>query len=257
MGLRILIVEDEISLAITLSQTFKHNGFYCVLAESAEKARAILANDLNYDLIILDWKLPGISGKRFLNEIRTNSAAKFAPELKKIPVIMLTALDGLENKVDALSAGADDYISKPFANEELIARVRAVVRRTTIDNKQDTFYLAFPQGKLMLNNQNRQASFEINLKESTSKKIKVIPINLSTLEFNLFYFLTKNKNRAFSREQLLDHLWQDTPVGNRTVDVTIKRIRSVIKYEMKKIINKDFNFEVITTVRGVGYGIFI
>lgn len=259
MGLRILIIEDESALAKTLAQALSYNQSYCVIAGSAEEARALLHNDLNFDLIILDWMLPGISGKNFLIELRNNSSAKFAQVFNKIPVIMLTARSEIEDRIEGLASGADDYLPKPFSPKELVARINAIMRRVQInENKhQELLTIDFIFGVLIIDGFSFQARFEPKVTDKSFVGRTIVQINLTALEFRLLQFFAKNIGRTFTREQILDEVWQEQSVDIRTVDVTIKRIREVFRNELADFQPEIKKLEIIATVRGVGYGILI
>ncbi|MEK9932503.1 MAG: phosphate regulon transcriptional regulator PhoB [Methylophilaceae bacterium] len=223
MAANILIVEDEESILELIAINLHQSGFNPVRALSAEYAEKIISNTLP-DLIILDWMLPGIDGIEFARRLKTNK------ETKSIPIIMLTAKSQEDNKIMGLEAGADDYMTKPFSPRELIARVKAVLRRKAPDLINEPIEI----GPLFLDPTQ-------HLLQSNKKTVTIGPT-----EFKLLHFLMKNPNIIFNRNQILDKVWGNkSEIDDRTVDVHIKRLRDCLKE------TNDHN--KIETVRGMGY----
>lgn len=227
MASSILIVEDEPSIAELISINLSHEGFLPVRAIHAEQATLLIKESLP-DLIILDWMLPRKSGIQFAKDLKADERTK------EIPIIFLTARSEEMDKIAGLEAGADDYLTKPFSPKELIARVRAVLRRR------------LPQGT--------EEVIQINalkLELATHRVIYTLEgveqrLDLGPTEFRLLSFLMANPERVHSREKLLDKVWgNDVYVEERTVDAHIKRLRTSLS-----VVNCD---NYIETVRGSGY----
>lgn len=221
---KILIVEDESSLAEPLSFLLRKEGFETVIAEDGLKAVELFTSQ-HPDLILLDLMLPGISGTDVCKRIRGVSM---------VPIIMLTAKDDEVDKVVGLELGADDYVTKPYSGRELVARIKAVLRRgadlalTGEDNvlQVANIKMDVDQHKVWLDGQ-------------------LMPMPLK--EFELLCELMRNAGRVMSRSQLIDHIWGSDYVGDtKTLDVHIKRLRS--KFEKDQA-----NPELIQTIRGRGY----
>ncbi len=225
----ILVVDDEEHILELIEYNLYQNQFHALTAQSGEEALALLAKE-KVDLVLLDWMLPGISGIDVLKEIRKDD------KLGELPVILLTAKGEEIDKVLGLELGADDYISKPFGIHELIARVKAVLRRS---------------GKLeSREKKNEDCLILSDIKiDRVSREVfaKGVPIELSLKEFELLYFLGKNKGRVFTRDQLLEYIWGYDYFGEtRTVDVHVRNIR-------KKLEDVGLEENPIKTVRGIGY----
>lgn len=219
----ILIVEDEESILELIAINLNQSGFNPLRAISAEFAEKIV-NEAIPDLIILDWMLPGMDGIEFAKRLKNNS------ETRKIPIIMLTAKSEEDNKLLGLNSGADDYITKPFSPKELIARVKAVLRRKIPEQIKE---------KVTLKNINLDPN-KLILKSNKTK------IDIGPTEFKLLYFLMRNPDIIFSRNQILDKVWgNQSIIDDRTVDVHIKRLRDCLK--------KTNDDKKIQTVRGLGY----
>lgn len=218
---RILVIEDEPAIAALISVHLRHEGWAHETTETVAAAKAAVLNDVP-DLILLDWMLPDASGIDFLRYLKAN-----AP-LKNIPVFMLTARAEEADKIKGLDYGADDYITKPFSPQELLARMRAALRRSLTLSGQEIIAI----GHLMINLAAHQASF------------KAQALNLTPLEFQLLSFLAAHPNRTYSREQLLSQIWQNPSVEARTVDAHIKQLRKAMGEE---------GGAMIETVRGFGY----
>jgi two-component system response regulator RegX3 len=221
---RILVVEDEESLSEAIAFLLSKEGFEVEIA--ANGPSAIEKFDLHgADLILLDLMLPGLSGTEVCRQIRTKSA---------VPIIMLTAKDSEIDKVVGLELGADDYVTKPYSSRELIARIRAVLRRGEMsDSSVEVGVLTVGPVRL-----------DIDRHIIT---VNGLPISLPLKEFELLEFLMRNAGRVLTRIQLIDRVWGSDYVGDtKTLDVHIKRLRA-------KIEKDPANPEFIQTVRGMGY----
>ena len=226
MKAKILVVEDELSIVELLKYNLSKAGYdvdYCLNGESALDK---IFSTAKYDLILIDWMLPELSGIEISRRIRKNKSTK------NIPLIMLTARGEEEDKLRGFESEVDDYITKPFSINELLARVKAVLKRM-----RPIFY-------------NEILTYKgIQLDSSTHKVSRNhLEINLGPTEFNLLRFLMENQGKVFSRQQLLDYVWTTSPyVEPRTVDVHIRRLR--------KALNEGFDFDPIRTVRSAGYSL--
>lgn len=221
---RILVVEDEESLSEAIAFLLSKEGFEVEIA--ATGPAALEKFDLNgADLILLDLMLPGLSGTEVCRQIRTKSA---------VPIIMLTAKDSEIDKVVGLELGADDYVTKPYSSRELIARIRAVLRRgEMIESNTEVGILTVGPVRL-----------DIDRHMIT---VNGLPVSLPLKEFELLEFLMRNAGRVLTRMQLIDRVWGSDYVGDtKTLDVHIKRLRA-------KIEKDPANPEFIQTVRGMGY----
>jgi two-component system phosphate regulon response regulator PhoB len=220
---KILIVDDDPAICEMLRLALERNGYTATEAGDATQARRILASD-QPDIVLLDWMLPGQSGYEFVRSLRRTSVHNH------IPVIMLTARDLEQDKIAALEAGADDYISKPFSVKELLARIKAVLRRTTATPGTDIIRVS----GLALD----PSSHRVH----AGKQL----IELSPLEYQLLHFFMLNPGRVYSRAQLIDHVWgSNSYIEERTVDVHIRRLRMTLE--------PSGNHLLIQTVRGTGY----
>ncbi len=223
MKLKVLIVEDENSLLELLKFNFTKDGFKVDTAMDGEMALEKILNKAP-DLLVLDWMLPKLSGIELCRRIRKNK------EIKNLPIIMLTARGEEDDRLRGLETGADDYITKPFSVNELMARVKAVLRRIRPMYAEEV--LSYKGIVVDL------VSHSVNRDNET--------LHLGPTEFNLLVFFMENIGRVFSREQLLNHVWKDEAfVEPRTVDVHIRRLR--------KAINNDVKEDYIRTVRSAGY----
>ncbi|MDD5167648.1 MAG: response regulator [Syntrophales bacterium] len=221
----ILVVDDEKDLVELVGYNLEKEGFKVLRAFDGEKAFEI-ATGKKPDLIILDLMLPGISGLDVCKNIRRK------PEMEAMPIIMLTARGDDIDKVLGLEMGADDYITKPFSVRELVARVRAVLRRSEI---RDDGKRVFNERGLFIDYQ----SYEV--------AVNGLKADLGPTEMKLLIFLTQHPGRVYSRSQLLDHVWgNEAFVEPRTVDVHISRLRTAIEEDKE-------NPEYILTIRGIGY----
>lgn len=232
MGKVILAIDDEEHILELLAYNLENNGFKVLTAGSGEEGLETLKKE-KVDLILLDIMLPGIDGMEMLKRLRKN------PDTADLPVIMLTAKSEEINKVLGLEVGADDYISKPFGIYELVARVKAVLRRSerhvaSSTAKEDSDEV-IAIDKIVINNTTHEVIVDGKV------------VELALKEFELLYVLAKNRTRVFSRETLLDKIWGYEYAGEtRTVDVHIRNLR-------KKIEEDDNKPKYIKTVRGVGY----
>ena len=221
----ILIVEDEAALVELLRYNLDKEGFRVSSAHDGEEALSAIAENPP-DLVILDWMLPLVSGLEVCRQIRRK------PETRELPVIMLTARGEEADRVRGLEGGADDDISKPFSPSELVARVRAVLRRARPAGGDD---LLTDAGVVM-----DLASHRV-LRDGR-------PVHLGPTEFRLLRYLMERPGRVYSREQLLDAVWgRDIYVEPRTVDVHIRRLR--------KALNGPADQDIIRTVRSAGYAL--
>ena len=219
----ILVVEDEAAIREMIAFGLKRAGFRTREAEDCGKARIAIANEIP-DLVLLDWMLPDISGIEFARSLRRED------ESREIPIIMLTARADEDDKVMGLESGIDDYITKPFSSRELIARIKAVLRRMAPGGESDVLDV----DGLVLN----AASHRVT---AAGK-----PVELGPTEFRLLRFFMGHTDRVFSRGQLLDRVWGgNVYVEERTVDVHIRRLR-------KALTPTGFD-RYIQTVRGAGY----
>ena len=219
---QVLIVEDEPAIAELIAVNLRHNGFAPLWAEDGVSAQRELDAALP-DVILLDWMLPG--GSSGLNLARKWRAD---PRSKHVPILMLTARGDEPDKIAGLDAGADDYITKPFSTQELLARIRAVLRRRPPEQAGERVQV----GELVLDGETHRVSFREQ------------PLKLGPTEFKLLNHLMHNPERVHSRAQLLDKVWGDHVfIEERTVDVHIKRLREALG---------DAG-GLVETVRGAGY----
>jgi len=223
----VLVVEDESAIAELISINLRHAGYEVTLAASADQAQREVDRMLP-DLVILDWMLPGQSGlalaRRWRSEQRT----------RELPIIMLTARSEEADKVSGLDAGADDYLTKPFSTHELLARMRAVLRRKA----PEALDSAVEIGGLKLDPSTRRVTREV---DGQSREVKIGPT-----EFKLLHFFMTHPERVHSRPQLLDRVWGDHVfIEERTVDVHVKRLREALAPVQCS--------QLIETVRGAGY----
>ncbi len=218
---RILIVEDEAPIAELISVNLRHNGFQPVWAMDAESAQREL-DEILPDVILLDWMLPGESGLTLARRWRSSARTK------TVPILMLTARGDEADRVAGLDAGADDYIVKPFSPRELLARIRAVLRRRVPESTGG----AVKMGDLQLDADTYRVTWQ-------DKPVKVGPT-----EFKLLHYLMRHPERVHSRGILLDKVWGDhVYIEERTVDVHVKRLRESL----------GGAGSMIETVRGAGY----
>ena len=220
---KILLVEDEAPIREMLGYTLMKAGYTLREAADVEQARPILADD-RPDLVLLDWMLPGMSGAEYARRIRSN------PDTRDIPIIMLTARGEEADKVRGLDIGADDYVTKPFSTGELLARIRAVMRRS---KTRDGEGVVSAKG--------------LTLDPDTVRvTVEGQTVAISPTEFRLLHFFITHPERVYTRDQLLDQVWgRNVYVEERTVDVHIRRLRKILE---------PYNYNrFIQTVRSVGY----
>jgi len=222
-NLHILIVEDEEAIREMLQMVLEQADMQVLAAGSAEKAQQLLAEN-PVDLIVLDWMLPGISGVELARRLKQDAS------FKELPIILLTARGEEEDKIRGLEIGADDYMTKPFSPKELIARIKAVLRRS---------------GKLGENGQLAMGDLVLDL-EQHRLSIAGNILDVSPTEFRLMQFFMSNPDKVYSRTHLLDQVWgRSVYIEERTVDVHIRRLRKILA---------DYGREdLIQTVRGFGY----
>ncbi len=222
-NLNILVVEDEDAIREMLMMVLVQAGFKSIPATDAQDGQKVL-NDNLPDLILLDWMLPGISGAEWARRLKKDSM------FREIPIILLTARGEEEDKVKGLEIGADDYMTKPFSPKELIARIRAVLRRSGKINDLAQISLA----DLVLDTEQHRLSIG-------EKQLEVSPT-----EFRLIQFFMTHPDKVFNRTQLLDQVWgRSVYIEERTVDVHIRRLR--------KILAEHGREDLVQTVRGFGY----
>src|SRR5207253_6201157 len=224
---KILVIEDEPDIRKLVQYNLTQEHFNVVEAEDGEQALSLLQRE-KPNLVILDLMLPGLSGMELCKLLRQRS------DTAKLPILMLTAKAGEADRIVGLEMGADDYLAKPFSPREMVARVRAILRRS--EAKPDTETApSYERGPLKID----FSTYEIFVR---SRSVK-----LTLKEFELLRFLVQNPNRVLNRDQLLDRVWGgDTFVTPRTVDVHIRRLRKAVEKDDRKP-------KWILTVRGVGY----
>jgi len=224
MPISVLIVEDEDPILELIAVNLEHAGQEPCRARSVAEAEKLIQAALP-DVVLLDWMLPGESGLAFARKLRADRRTK------SIPIIMLTARAGERDKITGLEAGADDYITKPFSPRELVARIKAVLRRRAPESTDDTVEIA---GLRLDPAAHRVSGGGRN-------------IDLGPTEFRLLHFFMTHPDRIYSRAQLLDQVWGDHVfVEERTVDVHIRRLRQAL--------SPSGHDRPIQTIRGSGYG---
>jgi two-component system, OmpR family, phosphate regulon response regulator PhoB len=230
MSATVLVVEDEPAIQELISYNLRNAGYIALCADSAEQA-AIMISDVLPDLVLLDWMLPNMSGIDFARMLRRGSRTK------PIPIIMLTARVDESDKVAGLEVGADDYITKPFSPRELIARIKAVLRRRIPEVSDEVIEV----GGLRLDPTTHRVTIT-----DQKDEIQSMEVILGPTEFRLLHFLMAHTERVHTRTQLLDRVWGDHVfVEDRTVDVHVRRLRKALE-----VAGKD---DLIQTVRGTGY----
>ena len=218
---RVLIVEDEPAIAELIAVNLRHNGFMPTWAEDGEAAQRELDAVLP-DVILLDWMLPGQSGVTLARKWRADARTR------AVPILMLTARGDEPDKVAGLDAGADDYITKPFSTQEMLARIRAVLRRRAPEQVTDSVAI----GELLLDGATYRVTFKGQL------------LKIGPTEFKLLHYFMTHAERVHSRSKLLDKVWGDHVfIEERTVDVHVKRLREAL----------GAAGVMIETVRGAGY----
>ena len=222
---RILVVDDETKILNVIKAYLEKEGFDVLTANDGEKAMELF-NNIGFSLVILDLMLPKISGEKICAKLRTTS---------DVPIIMLTAKVEENDKIEGLSLGADDYVTKPFSPKELVLRVKALLRRSYKDSRPLAEKLIFNDGDL-----------EVDIEKMVVKK-KGVSVNFTTNEFKLLVALLTNPGQVFTREQLIQIAFGDDYEGfDRTIDTHIKNIRQKIEENLKFP-------EYILTVYGMGY----
>ena len=222
---KVLVVEDEFSIREMLRLALEMSDFECVEAQDIHEAYRFITDDAP-DIVLLDWMLPGGSGIELLRRLKKEEA------LQSLPVIMLTAKTQEDNIIQGLEVGADDYMTKPFVPRELIARIKALLRRTSSDQEGD----ALKVGDLVLDIVSHRVLLENK------------PLEMGPTEFRLLHFFMTNPERVYSRAQLLDRVWgANVYVEERTVDVHIRRLRKALNAANAAYV------DLIQTVRGTGY----
>jgi DNA-binding response OmpR family regulator len=220
--MRLLIVEDEKTLANLIKRGFEEEGYAVDVAYNGEDGLFFAENN-NYDAIVLDIMLPIIDGISLLKKLREQNIST--------PIIILTAKDSVKDKVLGLDSGSDDYLTKPFLFEELLSRVRAIIRRK--------FAASSPIIKI--------CDLEIDTAQKTVKRNNK-KINLSAKEYTLLEYLALNKNKVISRTSIIEHLYDEYfDLDSNVIDVFINRIRNKI--------DKNFDKKLIHTFRGIGYSL--
>lgn len=223
MPRRILVVEDEAPIREMLTFVLEQKGYEAIEAEDFDSALDKVVEPYP-DLILLDWMLPGGTGVQLIKQLKQDEITR------QIPVVMLTARGEEEDKIRGLEVGADDYITKPFSPKELMARLKAVMRRVSPTSLDDVIEV---QG-LKLDPVSHRVSTNDN------------PLDMGPTEFKLLHFFMTHPERVYSREQLLNNVWgTNVYVEDRTVDVHIRRLR--------KAVAEDGHDKLIQTVRGAGY----
>jgi two-component system response regulator RegX3 len=222
---KILIIEDEISFSEALSFLLEKEGYSTVVAETGKQGLEAFKSD-NFDLVLLDLMIPEVSGIDVCRTIRTTSA---------VPIIMLTAKDSEIDKVVGLELGADDYVTKPYSSRELVARIKAVLRRGGLDSDTTESTSVHSIAGIKMDIERHQVT------------VNDVAINLPLKEFELLEFLMRNAGRVLTRGQLIDRVWGGDYYGDtKTLDVHIKRLRSKIEVD-------PANPLLIQTIRGLGY----
>lgn len=226
----ILAVDDEEHILELLDYNLERDGYHVIKSETGEDALDILDKE-KVDIVLLDWMLPGIDGIEVLRRIRANKL------LRTLPVIFLTAKGDEISKVVGLEVGSDDYLVKPFGVHELLARIKAVLRRSESSFEVEE---TEKEEKIVID------YLEINRARRTVF-VKGVPVELSFKEFELLYLLAKNRGIVFTRDNLLEKVWGYDYIGEtRTVDVHVSNLR-------KKIEQDESHPFYIKTVRGMGY----
>jgi two-component system phosphate regulon response regulator PhoB len=223
----VLVVEDESAIAELIAINLRHAGFEVTLAASADQAQAAVDKVLP-ELVLLDWMLPGLSGLALAKQWRAQARTR------ELPIIMLTARGEEGDRVTGLDAGADDYLAKPFSPKELLARIRAVLRRKAPEALDSVIEI----GGLKLDPGTRRVTRAV---DGAPREVKLGPT-----EFRLLHFFMAHPERVHSRAQLLDRVWGDHVfIEERTVDVHVKRLREALQPVQSAYL--------IETVRGAGY----
>jgi two-component system phosphate regulon response regulator PhoB len=219
----VLVVDDESDIREVIRFALQGAGFRVLEAGHADEARKLLASECP-DLVLLDWMLPGRSGLELAQQLKQSAATR------SVPIIMVSAKGEEEDRIRGLDTGADDYIAKPFSPREMVARVKAVLRRAKPDELGDDIEIA----GLRIDNVSHRVTADGK------------PVDVAPTEYRLLHFFMTHADRAFSRSQLLDQVWGDQVyVEERTVDVHVRRLRKALE-----VTKHDY---MLQTVRGVGY----
>jgi two-component system phosphate regulon response regulator PhoB len=223
-ALNILVVEDEDAIREMLVMVLEQADLNVIAVASAEEAQHSLADRAMPDLVLLDWMLPGISGVELARRLKKDDL------FKSLPIILLTARGEEEDKVRGLEIGADDYVTKPFSPKELVARIKAVLRRSGKNIEEEILKV-------------NDVILDVGKHRLT---IAGKTLDVSPTEFKLMHFFMTHQDNVYSRTQLLDQVWgRSVYIEERTVDVHIRRLRKILKQH-----GKD---ELVQTVRGFGY----
>ena len=221
----ILIVDDEVAIREMIVMSLEMAGYDCIEAGDIQRAHSMIVDE-KPDLVLLDWMLPGGNGIELLRRLRRDEMTA------ELPVIMLTAKTEEDNKIQGLDVGADDYITKPFAPREMLSRIKAVLRRAGHGESEK----AIEVHGLKLD----PSSHRVYIDQK--------PVNMGPTEYRLLKFFMTHQERAYSRGQLLDHVWGgNVYVEERTVDVHIRRLRKALMTD-----STDYG-DLVQTVRGTGY----
>ena len=223
LAAHILLIEDEAALAELIRYNLASHGFRVAIALSGEEAELMVAEE-TFDLVVLDWMLPGMSGLELCRRLRQREATR------TIPILMLTARGEEADRVRGLAIGADDYVVKPFSMPEILARVKALLRRAVPERVADTLQ----RGDIVLD----RAAHRVTRRARE--------VRLGPTEFKLLTYFMENPGRVLTRQQLLDGVWgRDAFIDGRTVDVHVGRLR--------KALIRGSDTDPIRTVRGAGY----
>ncbi len=220
----VLIVDDEASIRDMIAMSLELNDYTCIHAENAINAHNIILEQPP-DIILLDWMMPGISGIELARRLKRDVATK------NIPIIMLTAKTEESDKINGLDSGADDYITKPFSIKELMARIQAVLRRSSSNTATEQ----------IIKHNNLVIDQQAQIVTANGEALKLGPT-----EYKILHFFMLHPDRAFTREQLLDSVWgSNVYIDDRTVDVHIRRLRKILA---------TYSYDsYLQTVRGTGY----
>lgn len=219
----VLIVDDEAAIREMVSLALETAKFNVLEASDSQEGRAIII-DSQPDVVLLDWMMPGTTGLELLRRLRRD------PLTEKIPVILLTAKTSEDSKITGLDSGADDFISKPFSPKELVSRIGAVIRRSTVTEPSEPIKV----GEMLFDPESHRVS------------ICDEPVEIGPTEYRMLQFFLTHQERVYSRDQILDHVWgPNVYLDERTVDVHIRRLR--------KAISVAGHEKYVQTVRGAGY----
>jgi two-component system, OmpR family, phosphate regulon response regulator PhoB len=222
---KVLIVDDECAIRDMIRLALEMADFECIEAENIQRAYQLIVDE-RPSIVLLDWMLPGGSGLELMRRLKREELSR------EIPVIMLTAKTTQDNLIQGLEVGADDYITKPFAPRELIARIKALLRRSKVSDEEGKYQV----DDLVLDGQSKRVF------------VQGQPVDMGPTEFNLLQFFMSHPERAYTRGQLLDQVWgANVYVEERTVDVHVRRLRKALQS-----LPVDYS-SMIQTVRGTGY----